>query len=60
MIAFELGLRFLTDHLEGDRIFAVARPGDNLRRGAVQLALAEGFHADEAALQAAVDRALEG
>ena len=60
VIAFELGLRFLTDHLEGDRIFAVARPVDNLRRGAVQLALAEGFHADEAALQAAVDRALEG
>lgn len=43
VIAFELGLRFLTDHLEGDRFFAVAGPGENLRRGRLQLDLAEGF-----------------
>ncbi len=44
VIAFELGLRFLTDHLEGDRIFRVQGPDDNLRRGEVQLRLARGFH----------------
>lgn len=60
VIAYELGLRFLTDHLEGDRIFAVARPGDNLRRGAVQLALAEGFRAAEAELRHHVALALQG
>lgn len=32
VIAFELGLRFLTDHLEGDAYFSVARPGQNLLR----------------------------
>lgn len=60
VIAFELGLRFLTDHLEGDRIFAVATPGDNLRRGALQLALAEGFRAAEPELRHLVARALQG
>lgn len=60
VIAYELGLRFLTDHLEGDRIFAVEAPGDNLRRGAVQLALAVGFRAAEPELRRQVDRALQG
>lgn len=32
VIAYELGLRFLTDHLEGDTYFRVARPGQNLLR----------------------------
>ena len=39
LISFELGLRFFTDHLEGDRYFKVNRPGDNLRRALVQLYL---------------------
>jgi hypothetical protein len=29
---FEIGLRFLTDHLEGDLYFKVHRPGHNLDR----------------------------
>lgn len=40
LIPFELGLRFLTDHLEGDRYFRVTEPGQNLRKARVQLALA--------------------
>ncbi len=31
-IVFELGLRFLTDHLMGDRYFRVSFPGENLHR----------------------------
>lgn len=39
LMPFELGLRFLTDHLEGDRYFKVSRRGQNLDRACVQLAL---------------------
>lgn len=38
VIAFELGLRFLTDHLSGDRYFAVKRHGQNLARARAQFA----------------------
>ncbi len=40
LIAFELGLRFFTDHLEGDVYFKVTRRGQNLARALVQLSLA--------------------
>jgi Ser/Thr protein kinase RdoA (MazF antagonist) len=46
LIAFELGLRFFTDHLEGDVYFHVARRGQNLARALVQLRLAQSI--DEA------------
>ena len=36
-LAVENGLRFLTDHLEGDHYFAVARPDQNLDRCRTQL-----------------------
>ncbi|EGV18133.1 phosphotransferase enzyme family protein [Thiocapsa marina] len=39
LMPFELGLRFLTDHLEGDRYFKVAQPGENLRKAGIQFAL---------------------
>jgi hypothetical protein len=32
LIVFEIGLRFLTDHIEGDSYFKVHRPGHNLDR----------------------------
>jgi len=38
VIAFELGLRFLTDHLSGDRYFKVSRLGQNLARAQAQFA----------------------
>ena len=41
LLAFELGLRFLADHLAGDRYFRVTRRGQNLDRALVQLRLAE-------------------
>ncbi|QNG26459.1 phosphotransferase enzyme family protein [Synechococcus sp. HK01-R] len=41
LIPFELGLRFLTDHLEGDIYFRTERPEHNLDRALVQFALTE-------------------
>jgi hypothetical protein len=38
-ITFEQAVRFLTDHLEGDRYYRLERPGQNLARARVQLAL---------------------
>lgn len=45
VIAFELGLRFLTDHLSGDRYFKVSRPGQNLARARAQFARLEALEA---------------
>ncbi len=42
-VAFMLGVRFLTDHLEGDRYFKVTRRGDNLKRAGVQFELVRRF-----------------
>jgi Ser/Thr protein kinase RdoA (MazF antagonist) len=42
-IAYELGVRFLTDFLEGDVYFKTHRPGQNLDRARVQFRLAESF-----------------
>lgn len=41
LITFELGLRFFTDHLEGDTYFNVSRRGQNLARALVQFRLAQ-------------------
>jgi Ser/Thr protein kinase RdoA (MazF antagonist) len=41
LIPFELGLRFLTDHLNGDRYFKVAYRGHNRLRAATQFRLTE-------------------
>ena len=41
VITVETGLRFLTDHLSGDKYFKIHRPGQNLDRCRVQFALAD-------------------
>ena len=41
LIPLELGLRFLTDHLESDVYFRCDRPGHNLQRALVQFRLTE-------------------
>lgn len=47
LIPFELGVRFLTDHLEGDRYFKVGQAGENLRRAVRQLRLSESVERQE-------------
>ena len=41
LMTFECGLRFLTDYLDGDHYFAVARPGHNLDRARTQMKLVQ-------------------
>lgn len=45
LIAFELGLRFLTDYLAGNRYFRVQDPEHNLRRALVQFQVAASIEA---------------
>jgi len=40
LIPFELGVRFVTDYLEGNRYFKVSEPEQNLQRAVVQFQLA--------------------
>jgi len=47
LIAFELGLRFFSDHLAGDVYFKIKRPGQNLHRATVQFALCKSIEAQE-------------
>jgi Ser/Thr protein kinase RdoA (MazF antagonist) len=54
LIAFELGVRFLTDHLEGNVYFKVSCPGQNLNRAMVQLKLVESIEEQESAIRAVV------
>lgn len=51
LIAFELGLRFLTDHLEGDVYFKVRRPEHNLARALVQFKLTESIESQATAIR---------
>lgn len=39
VITFEIGLRFLTDHIDGDKYFAIHREGHNLDRARTQFKL---------------------
>jgi len=51
LISFELGLRFFTDHLAGDRYFKVSRPGQNLHRALVQFHLNRSIRAQQDELE---------
>ena len=51
LIAFELGLRFFSDHLAGDVYFRIRRPGQNLHRAMVQFALCQSIEAQEAEIK---------
>lgn len=53
-ICWEQAVRFLTDHLDGDRYYPVSRPGHNLDRARTQLRLLEQLDANDARLEAAV------
>jgi Ser/Thr protein kinase RdoA (MazF antagonist) len=57
LIPFELGMRFLTDHLQGDRYFRVRHRGENLTKARRQLALVADIERQRTAIDAAVRRA---
>lgn len=56
VMAYESALRYLTDHLDGDRYFRIDRPGHNLDRARVQLRLLQALLAGRPAVEAAVER----
>jgi Ser/Thr protein kinase RdoA (MazF antagonist) len=58
MIALELGIRFLADHIAGDRWFPVGRPGENLARCRVQLGLVRAIEEREDGMARIVRRAV--
>ncbi|ARA94251.1 mucin desulfatase [Rhodothermaceae bacterium RA] len=56
LMTFVMGLRFLTDHLEGDVYYKVDRPGHNLDRCRAQFRLLEAMEVEEDALVRIVER----
>jgi len=56
LITFEIGLRFLSDYLEGDVYFKTHREGQNLDRCRVQFALLASMEAQEEQMEAVVDQ----
>ena len=56
LITFEIGIRFLTDHLSGDTYFRIHRPDHNLDRCRTQFKLVESIERQEKAMQKYVDR----
>jgi Ser/Thr protein kinase RdoA (MazF antagonist) len=50
LITFEIGVRFLTDHLEGDAYFKVHRAGHNLDRARAQFKLVDSISRQEEAM----------
>ena len=60
VIVFTIGLRFLTDHLEGDVYFRVHREGHNLDRARTQFALLRSLEGREDALRRLALVAAEG
>jgi len=56
LITFELGMRFLTDHLNGDVYFRIHRPNHNLDRARSKFKLALDMEAKEDAMARIVAR----
>ncbi|MCP9888810.1 aminoglycoside phosphotransferase family protein [Cyanobium sp. ATX 6A2] len=55
LIAFELGLRFFSDHLAGNRYFKCRHPGHNLQRALVQFRLTESIEAQHEEIRKLVE-----
>jgi hypothetical protein len=56
VIVFEQAVRFLTDHLDGDRYYRVSRPDHNLDRARTQLKLLEQLDRAATGLERSVGR----
>ena len=60
MMTYEVGIRFLTDYLDGDCYFHTDYPEHNLVRARNQFALLADMERQEQAMQAVVDDCLKG
>ena len=56
LITFELGLRFFTDHLEGDKYFKTDAAGENLKRALDQFRLLENIEDRESMITRIIDK----
>ena len=56
MMTFECGMRFLTDHLDGDHYFKIHREGHNLDRCRTQFKLVKDMEGKMEQMKAIVDR----
>lgn len=56
LISLETGIRFLTDHLEGDVYFKIQREGQNLDRARTQFKLVELLEAQQGQMESFVKR----
>ncbi|MDP1774481.1 MAG: aminoglycoside phosphotransferase family protein [Methylobacter sp.] len=56
LIPFELGIRFYTDYLEGNRYFKVTEPEQNLRRAVSQFRLCESIMAQEQTIKGLISQ----
>ena len=56
LIPFELGIRFYTDFLEGNRYFKVTEPDENLRRAIGQFRLCDSISTHEALIKDLIER----
>ncbi len=56
IMTYECGIRFLTDHLNGDTYFKISREGHNLDRCRTQFRLVEDMESKMGAMRAIVDR----
>ena len=52
VITYEQALRFLADHLDGDRYYRIDRPGHNLERARAQIALVTSLERERPRLEA--------
>jgi Ser/Thr protein kinase RdoA (MazF antagonist) len=59
-VTYMLGVRFLTDHLEGDSYFKTARPGENLSRAEQQFQLLRSIEAGTAEMRSCAESLLAG
>ncbi len=59
LLTFTIGLRFLTDYLDGDAYFKIAFPDHNIRRARAQFALLASIEAQADAMRRLVDEILK-
>jgi hypothetical protein len=57
LITFEIGIRFLTDHLQGDCYFKTHRENHNADRARVQFKMVDSFERNDSAMRAMVQNA---
>ncbi len=60
LITAEIGMRFLTDYLDGDKYFRTERPDHNLIRARNQLKLAQSIRSKQLSMQKFIRRLMRG